>query len=267
MPNYISPEQNPDCQCLLGDELTTTLCETGHIIECHHRRKEKDQVKQATINTDGACLGNPGPGGFGAIIEIDGLEDLIVTGGDPETTNNRMELSAVIEAMRALNAMPDIDWFRVAVRSDSQYVVNAFNRGWIKNWQRNGWLNAEKKPVANQDLWELMLRETARHTMAFKWVKGHAGDPMNERCDQLATTAAAYAPRADSYWCSDAIPSSVAEGAYLQANPSPAPPAGNTPQGTEALRILEAMSVLLEQCQTFEEFRTRMLQLMHDANW
>ena len=141
MPNYVPPEQNPDCQCLPGDELTTTLFETGRIIECPHHRKEKDQVKQATINTDGACLGNPGPGGFGAIIEIDGLEALIVTGGDPETTNNRMELSAVIEAMRALNAMPDVDWFRVTVRSDSQYVVNAFNQDWIKNWQRNGWLN------------------------------------------------------------------------------------------------------------------------------
>ena len=224
-------------------------------------------MKQATIHTDGACSGNPGPGGFGAIIEIDGVEALIVTGGDPETTNNRMELSAVIEAMRTLNAMPDVDWLQVAVRSDSQYVVNAFNRRWIKNWQRNGWLNADKKPVANQDLWELLLRETARHTMAFTWVKGHAGDPMNERCDQLATTEAAYAPQTVGYWCSPAIPSSVPEGAYLQVKPNPAPPTGDRPRGTEALRILEAMSVVLEQCQTFEEFRVRMLELLHDANW
>ena len=223
-------------------------------------------MKQATIHTDGACLGNPGPGGFGAIIEIDGSEALIVTGGDPETTNNRMELSAVIEAMRALNAMPDVDWSRVTVRSDSQYVVNSFNKGWIKNWQRNGWLNAGKKPVANQDLWETLIRETAPHTMVFKWVKGHAGDPMNERCDQLAAAEAAYAPQTDCYWYSVVIPSSATEGAYLQANPNPAPPAGNTPQGTEDLRILEAMSVVLEQCQTFEEFRARMLQLMQDAN-
>ena len=224
-------------------------------------------MKQATIHTDGSCSGNPGPGGFGAIIEIDGVEALVVTGGDPQTTNNRMELSAVIEAMRVLNTMPDVDQFEVTVRSDSQYVVNSFNKGWIKNWQRNGWLNADKKPVANQDLWELLLRETARHTMAFTWVKGHAGDPMNERCDQLATTAAAYAPQTDSYWCSDAVPSSGAEGAYLQANPSPAPPADNRRQGTEALRLLEAMSVVLEQCQTFDEFRARMLQLMQDTDW
>ena len=114
--------------------------------------------------------------------------------------------------------------------------------------------------MANQDLWELMIHEVDGHNMTYTWVKGHAGDPMNERCDQLATAAAAYTPQTDSYWCSDAVPSSGAERAYLQANPSPAPPADNRRQGTEALPLLEAMSVALEQCQTFEEFRARMLQ-------
>ena len=128
------------------------------------------------IHTDGACLGNPGPGGFAAIIEWNG-EQLTVTGGDPKTTNNRMELSAVIEALSAVNSVLNLRNASVRVRSDSKYVVDAFNQDWILNWQRNGWRNSKKQPVPNRDLWEDLLQEIKDHDIEYVWVKGHAGDP------------------------------------------------------------------------------------------
>jgi ribonuclease HI len=134
--------------------------------------------------TDGACSGNPGPGGWAAILrKSDRLLEL--SGGEPETTNNRMELQSVIEGLRALKKQP-VD---VVVHLDSAYVRSAFTEGWIKGWQRNGWRTAGKKPVKNQDLWEQLIAEVAKHHVRWELVKGHAGVEWNERADELAVAA------------------------------------------------------------------------------
>ena len=141
-------------------------------------------MKQVSIYTDGACSGNPGPGGGCAILEYQGREKMI-SGGEESTTNNRMELMAVIVALEALNRPCDVE-----VHSDSQYVVNAFNKHWIDGWKKRGWKTANKQPVKNRDLWERLLTAKSKHKVEFIWVKGHAGHELNERCDELATTAA-----------------------------------------------------------------------------
>ena len=168
----------------------------------------------ATIHTDGACSGNPGPGGFAAIIEVGehGESRFTVTGGDPDTTNNRMELSAVTEAVRLLNSQSDLRHSHLIIYSDSQYIVNAFNDNWIESWKRKGWRTAKKQPVANKDLWEALLRELSPHPTKFVWVKGHSGDPMNEECDRLAVEQAKIAPSQPSYWTSAGNPLSTVSG-------------------------------------------------------
>ena len=227
-------------------------------------------MKQAVIHTDGACSGNPGPGGFGAIIVIDGMEALTVTGGDPHTTNSRMELSAVIEAMRAINSMSGVEWTPITVCSDSKYITDAFNQGWLENWQRNGWRKADKKPVANQDLWTQLVQEISPHTMVFNWVKGHSGDPMNERCDQLAVAEAAFAPRTDGYWASAGNRRSVVEDwspRLSQERPEAETPPPTVPAEREVMRILEAMSAALDQCDNFASFRQRMRHVLDEVEW
>jgi ribonuclease HI len=129
--------------------------------------------------TDGACKGNPGPGGWGALLRSGGHEREIF-GGEPVTTNNRMELSAVIEALGTLNRP-----CRVTLHVDSTYVMHGMTR-WMAGWKRNGWLTGERKPVKNRELWEALDREVGRHDVTWVWVKGHAGDPGNERADALA---------------------------------------------------------------------------------
>lgn len=129
--------------------------------------------------TDGACKGNPGPGGWGVLMRSGGHEKELF-GGDPATTNNRMELQAVIEGLRALNRPCD-----VTLHVDSSYVMNGM-RSWIAGWKRNGWRTKDKKPVKNAELWQALDAEVARHDVRWVWVKGHAGDPGNERADQLA---------------------------------------------------------------------------------
>lgn len=131
------------------------------------------------IFCDGACSGNPGPGGFGAILRYGGHEKEI-SGGAKETTNNRMELSAAIEALRLLTRP-----CQVTVTTDSQYLVKGITE-WIAGWQRNGWRNSKKEPVLNRDLWEQLLAETQKHRVKWTWVRGHDGHAENERCDQLA---------------------------------------------------------------------------------
>ena len=173
------------------------------------------------IHTDGACLGNPGPGGFAAVIEWNG-DRLTVTGGDPRTTNNRMELSAVIEALRAVNSVLNLRNASVRVRSDSKYVVDAFNQGWLTNWQRNGWRNAKKQPVPNRDLWENLLQEVKGHDIEYVWVRGHAGDPMNELCDRLANEQAGLARTEPTYWASAGNPRSTVPGPDRPPRPVPA---------------------------------------------
>jgi ribonuclease HI len=132
--------------------------------------------------TDGACSGNPGPGGWGVVLRY-GKHEKELSGGETETTNQRMELTAAIEALRAIKRP-----CRVTIYSDSKYVVQGMTE-WIHNWKRNGWKNASKKPVANAELWQELDRLAAKHRVAWRWVKGHAGHPENERADELACQA------------------------------------------------------------------------------
>ena len=134
---------------------------------------------RVAIWTDGACSGNPGPGGWGAILSADGRERELC-GGAPATTNNRMELTAAIAALEALKRP-----CRVELRTDSQYVRGGVT-AWLDNWKRNGWRAADKKPVKNDDLWRRLDAAAQRHEIDWRWVKGHAGDAMNERADALA---------------------------------------------------------------------------------
>ncbi len=131
------------------------------------------------IFTDGACKGNPGPGGWGALLRF-GSHEKRLCGGEPETTNNRMELMAVIQALRALKRAS-----RARVTTDSQYVKSGITQ-WIHNWKRNGWKTAAKKPVKNADLWRELDQEVAQHQVEWAWIKGHSGHPENELADQLA---------------------------------------------------------------------------------
>jgi ribonuclease HI len=132
---------------------------------------------------DGACYGNPGPGGWAAILRWNGHEREL-SGGEQMTTNNRMELQSVIEGLAAISRPMD-----VIVHTDSSYVEQAFTRGWLEGWQRNGWRTASRQPVKNRDLWERLTEEAARHRVEFRRVKGHAGVELNERADQLAVAA------------------------------------------------------------------------------
>ena len=138
--------------------------------------------KYVEIFTDGACSGNPGPGGWGAILRY-GDKEKELCGGEKETTNNRMELTAVIEALSALKE-PCI----VKLTTDSKYVCDAILNGWVYSWQKNGWKKADKKPALNVDLWEKLLPLLNKHEVKFNWVKGHNGHKENERCDQLAVS-------------------------------------------------------------------------------
>lgn len=133
-----------------------------------------------TIYTDGACSGNPGPGGYGAILMY-GQHKKELSGGDPNTTNNRMELMGVITALKALNRPCQVDLY-----TDSQYVVNAIEKGWAKKWQANGWMRNKKDKSLNPDLWQSLLDLLEIHQVTFHWVKGHAENPYNNRCDELA---------------------------------------------------------------------------------
>ena len=139
-------------------------------------------MKFVELFTDGACSGNPGKGGWGAILRYMGHEKEI-SGGEMETTNNRMELTAVIRGLSMLK-----EPCSVRLTSDSKYVIDAVTKGWVYGWQRNGWRKADKKPALNVDLWEQLLPLLERHQVEFVWVKGHQGHPENERCDQLAVS-------------------------------------------------------------------------------
>ena len=139
-------------------------------------------MKKIEIFTDGACPGNPGKGGWGAILRF-GEHQKELSGGEKNTTNNRMELTAVIEALKALKEPCE-----VVITTDSKYVSDAVTLGWAENWRKNGWKKADKKPALNVDLWEQLLELLAQHKVTFNWVKGHAGHPENERCDQLAVS-------------------------------------------------------------------------------
>ncbi len=137
-------------------------------------------MKKVEIFTDGACSGNPGPGGWGTILKYMGHEREL-SGGEKQTTNNRMELKAVIEGLKCLKGRCIVKIF-----TDSQYVTNGINKGWAIGWKNNGWRKADKKPALNSDLWSELLDELSNHKYEFVWLRGHTGNPENERCDTLA---------------------------------------------------------------------------------
>jgi ribonuclease HI len=148
-----------------------------------------EKLSQVTIYTDGACLGNPGPGGFGVVL-LHGRHRRELSGGYRLTTNNRMEVMAAIAALKALKHK-----CRVELHSDSQYLVNAMQKGWARRWRLQGWKRNRAEYARNQDLWEELLRLTDRHEVEYRWVRGHAGVPENERCDELSLKAAQSQPQ------------------------------------------------------------------------
>ena len=139
-------------------------------------------MKTVTLYTDGACSGNPGPGGWGCILEYNGHEKEL-SGGEKDTTNNRMELTGVIMGLRALKEPCVVELY-----SDSKYVLDALQKGWVYGWKKRGWVKSDKKPALNADLWEQLLTLIARHEMHYHWVKGHAENLKNNRCDELAVS-------------------------------------------------------------------------------
>ncbi len=141
-------------------------------------------MKKVNIYTDGACKGNPGPGGWGAILDYNGKRKEL-SDGEHSTTNNRMELSAVIASLSALTEPCE-----VILTSDSRYVVDAVEKGWVYGWKKRGWKKSDNSPALNSDLWEKLLPLLSKHEVRFVWIKGHAGHPENERCDELAVAAA-----------------------------------------------------------------------------
>ncbi len=145
-------------------------------------------MKQVDIFTDGACKGNPGPGGWGVLLRM-GRHEKEMAGGEPQTTNNRMEMTAVIRALDAL-----IEPCEVTVHTDSRYVIDGMTR-WIAGWKKRGWVNASKQPVKNADLWHDLIEAAARHKVHWEWVRGHSGHVENERVDRLASNAADEAGR------------------------------------------------------------------------
>lgn len=144
-------------------------------------------MKTVEVYTDGSCSGNPGPGGWAALLRFTGADRLaerVLTGAEAHTTNNRMELAAVVAALAALKEPCEVH-----LHTDSAYIVNALNERWIDGWQKRGWTTADRKPVKNRDLWERLLAESARHHVRFVKVKGHADDALNNRVDALAVAA------------------------------------------------------------------------------
>lgn len=139
-----------------------------------------DLIKTVEIFTDGACSGNPGPGGYGVVLRY-GKTEKELSGGDANTTNNRMELLGVITALEALK-----EPCQVVLTTDSRYVVDSVTKGWVYSWKKKNWIKSDKKPALNVDLWERLLPLLEKHKVTFNWVKGHAGHPENERCDRLA---------------------------------------------------------------------------------
>ena len=146
-------------------------------------------MKKVQIFSDGACSGNPGPGGWGTILRF-GEHEKEMSGGEKETTNNRMELTAVIKGLEALKEPCEVEFF-----TDSKYIIDSVTKGWAIKWKNNGWIKPDKKPALNPDLWERLLNLLEIHNVTFNWVKGHAGHPENERCDRLAVAASQEAKR------------------------------------------------------------------------
>ena len=144
---------------------------------------DKTKLKKVQLFTDGACSGNPGPGGWGALLKFNDVKKEL-SGAEKLATNNQMELTAVIMGLQQLKEPCVVEVF-----TDSKYISNAFNKHWLENWKKNGWKTASKKPVKNQELWQQLIEQTNIHIITWNWVKGHAGHPENELCDKLAVNA------------------------------------------------------------------------------
>ena len=144
-------------------------------------------IPAVTLHTDGACIGNPGPGGYGVILDYDGRRREL-SAGYALTTNNRMEVMAAIAGLEALTRPCSVTLY-----SDSRYLVDAVSKGWARKWRQNGWMRNKREPAVNPDLWQRLLDLCERHRVVFRWVRGHSGDPDNERCDRLANAAARQA--------------------------------------------------------------------------
>jgi ribonuclease HI len=168
----------------LHTEVTTTCMAPSVVPGGSTGYGEGMAVADVTIYSDGACLGNPGPGGYGTVL-IAGKHRKELSAGYQRTTNNRMELLGAIVGLEALKRP-----CTVALWSDSQYLIHALTKGWLAGWQKKGWRTASKEPVKNRDLWERLLRGIGEHSIDWRWVRGHSGDVENERCDQLAVAAA-----------------------------------------------------------------------------
>lgn len=150
--------------------------------------KDPGSLPKVKLFSDGACSGNPGPGGWGTVLQFTdpagNLHEKELSGGDAHTTNNRMELTGIISGLAALKLPCE-----VTVITDSRYVVDSVTKGWVYGWKKHGWIKSNKQPALNPDLWEALLSQLSRHKVSFEWVKGHAGHPQNERCDRLAVAA------------------------------------------------------------------------------
>ena len=214
-----------------------------------------------TINTDGSCHGNPGPGGYAAIIEIPNHDPITVRGGEADTTNNRMEMLAVINGLKELTELADVSGVPITIRTDSEYVANAFNKGWLEHWQRNGWKTSGRKPVKNQELWQEMLKAVRGLELSFVHVRGHAGDPGNEACDRIANEEAERAGRTGQ----DQAASAEVD---WQAGPErpEAPEEKNKPDGTRGAE--DAFSSGYELCRLeILDFLERTGESPHPPHW
>ena len=214
-------------------------------------------TQNITIHTDGSCQGNPGPGGWAAIIEIPDWMNATLRGGDPQTTNNRMEMTAAIEGLRKLERIAGAPEEPVVLRSDSKYLCDAFNQGWIENWHRNGWRTAKKEPVKNRDLWEELEKLASGKKIAWTWVKGHSGDHFNELCDRIAKEEAEAARMSRE---SGPDPE---DGTHENSQPDPEA----SPNGALAMRILADIFTAAAKAEDFEDFRERLGEFEKTIQW
>ena len=206
------------------------------------------------IHTDGACKNNPGPGGWAAVILTPVESNITLRGGDPETTNNRMELTATIRGLQGLDRLPETKGMPVTLHSDSKYLVDAFNQDWLGGWQKKAWKTSTGKPVKNRDLWEELLVLTMQRQVSWRWVKGHNGDYFNELCDRIATEEADLASR---------------EGGEKPGETQAGPPSGEPmePSRTDTIRVLEMVFAAAAGAGSFEEFRETMSRIEKSIGW
>ena len=217
------------------------------------------------IHTDGACLNNPGPGGYAAIIIPPYEKEITIAGLSQETTNNRMELMAVIAALNYINQNREWDGIPAVIHSDSQYVISPITQGWLENWDKNGWRTANKQSVKNQDLWLLLMDKIGERRTTWKWVKGHSGDLKNERCDQLAREQAELASKGRNLKVGPTVydpatkptPNSVPTVYRPIDKPDPT---SAQPGSLPATDPWDLIKTALEESQSFDEFRQKVLE-------